>query len=109
VPYTAVTNGSGVYTIPRSRSANYVVKADMTGFASKVTNPVTIEAGQIARLNFVGCDRREGAGGSRGQRAGAANDRRRGGSDQRHDRGRIPIVTGFVTFEANPVISALTT
>jgi hypothetical protein len=52
VPYTAVTNSAGVYTLTPLPIGPYIVKADMSGFASKVTNAVTLEAGQIARLNF---------------------------------------------------------
>jgi hypothetical protein len=52
VAYTAVTNDAGVYTITPLPIGSYVVKTDITGFAGKATNAVTLEAGQIARLNF---------------------------------------------------------
>ncbi len=52
VAYTAITNEAGAYTIRPLPIGSYVVKTEMSGFASKVTNAITLEANQIARLDF---------------------------------------------------------
>jgi hypothetical protein len=52
VPYTSVTNDAGAYTIRPLPIGTYVVKTEMGGFAGKTTNPVPLEANQIARLDF---------------------------------------------------------
>src|SRR5690349_2749808 len=47
VAYTSVSNNAGAYTIQALPIGSYVVKTDLTGFAPKTTNPITLEAGQI--------------------------------------------------------------
>ncbi|MPZ18015.1 MAG: hypothetical protein GEV06_08895 [Luteitalea sp.] len=52
VPYVAVTNEAGNYTITSVPLGAYVVNAELTGFKLSVTPPLTLEANQIARMDF---------------------------------------------------------
>ena len=52
VPYVAVTNEAGNYTITSVVVGTYVVKVELTGFRTAVTAPIRLEAKQIARLDF---------------------------------------------------------
>src|SRR3989454_4160000 len=52
VPYTAVSNDAGNYTITSVPVGTYVVKAELTGFKTATTKPIELEAKQIARLDF---------------------------------------------------------
>ncbi len=52
VPYVAVTNEAGNYTITSVVVGTYVVKVELTGFRTAVTSPIRLEAKQIARLDF---------------------------------------------------------
>src|SRR6267143_3567852 len=52
VPYAAVSNDAGNYTITSLPVGNYVVKAQLSGFKTAVTKPIQVEAKQIARLDF---------------------------------------------------------
>jgi hypothetical protein len=52
VPYVAVTNEAGAYTITSVPLGAYVVNAELTGFKQSVTPPVKVEANQIARMDF---------------------------------------------------------
>ena len=52
VPYNAVSNEAGNYTIAAVPVGTYIVKAEITGFRTTATAPFTIEAKQIARLDF---------------------------------------------------------
>ena len=52
VGYSAVSNEAGVYTITTVPIGTYVVKAALTGFKTASTRPITVEAKQIARLDF---------------------------------------------------------
>ena len=52
VDYTAVSNEAGNYTITSVPVGTYVVKAALTGFKTTTTRPITLEAKQIARLDF---------------------------------------------------------
>ena len=52
VAYKAVSNEVGNYTIPSVLVGTYVVKAELAGFRTAATPPVTVEARQIARLDF---------------------------------------------------------
>jgi hypothetical protein len=51
VPYTAVSNEAGAYTITSLPVGDYVVKVELTGFKSVATKPMTLEASLIARLD----------------------------------------------------------
>ena len=53
VEYPAHTNDAGVYTITGLSIGSYVVKAEATGFKKVTTNPITLESGQIARVNLT--------------------------------------------------------
>ena len=48
----AVTNEAGNYTITSLPVGTYVVKSALTGFKTATTKPITLEAKQIARLDF---------------------------------------------------------
>lgn len=52
VAYTAVTNTAGNYTITSVPIGTYVVKSELAGFKVSATKPITLEAKQIARLDF---------------------------------------------------------
>ncbi len=52
VPYTAVSNQAGNYTITNAPIGSYVVKAELSGFKTTTTKPLALEAKQIARLDF---------------------------------------------------------
>ena len=52
VEYTAVSNDAGSYTITSVPVGTYVVKSSLTGFKTTTTRPITLEAKQIARLDF---------------------------------------------------------
>jgi hypothetical protein len=52
VAYTAVSNAAGNYTITSVPVGTYVVKAELSGFKTVATKPMTVEAKQIARLDF---------------------------------------------------------
>src|SRR2546428_8704936 len=52
VPYTAVSNDAGNYTITSVPVGTYVVKAELSGFKTPTTKPIKLEAKQIARLDF---------------------------------------------------------
>ncbi|MPY90149.1 MAG: hypothetical protein GEU99_19775 [Luteitalea sp.] len=53
VPYTAVSNESGNYTMTSVPVGVYVVQAELTGFKLSVTAPITLEANQTARMDFT--------------------------------------------------------
>jgi hypothetical protein len=53
VPYVAVTNQAGNYTITSVPVGTYVVKVELTGFKTPVTPPLALEAKQVARLDFT--------------------------------------------------------
>jgi hypothetical protein len=52
VNYTAVSNEAGYYTITPLPVGSYIVKAELTGFRTAATSPLTLEARQIARLDL---------------------------------------------------------
>ncbi|HVR69964.1 MAG TPA: carboxypeptidase-like regulatory domain-containing protein, partial [Vicinamibacteria bacterium] len=52
VPYTAVSNDAGNYTITSVPVGTYVVKAELSGFKTAATRPLQLEAKQIARIDF---------------------------------------------------------
>ncbi len=52
VGYTAVSNAAGNYTITSVPVGTYVVKAELSSFKTATTKPITLEAKQIARLDF---------------------------------------------------------
>jgi len=52
VPYTAISNDAGNYTITSVPVGTYVVKASLSGFKTATTKPIELEAKQIARLDF---------------------------------------------------------
>lgn len=52
VEYTGVSNQAGSYTITSLPVGTYVVKSALSGFKTTSTRPITIEAKQIARLDF---------------------------------------------------------
>jgi hypothetical protein len=52
VVHTAVTNAAGNYTITPVTVGAYVIKAELAGFRTSATAPITLEARQIARLDF---------------------------------------------------------
>jgi len=53
VPYTAISNSAGNYTITALPVGLYVVKAELTGFKTPTTKPFNLEAKQIARLDLT--------------------------------------------------------
>ena len=52
VPYPAMSNAAGNYTITSLPVGMYVVKAELTGFKTPTTKPFPLEAKQIARLDL---------------------------------------------------------
>ncbi len=52
VEQVAVTNQAGAYTITPVVVGTYVVKAELAGFRPTATSPLTLEATQVARLDF---------------------------------------------------------
>ena len=52
VEYTGVSNDAGNYTITSLPVGTYVVKSVLSGFKTVSTRPITLEAKQIARLDF---------------------------------------------------------
>ena len=52
VSQTAVTNETGSYTITPLIIGTYVIKAELAGFQPFTTPPFTLEARQVARLDF---------------------------------------------------------
>jgi hypothetical protein len=52
VASVAVTNETGNYTITPLTVGSYVVKAELAGFRTSTTAPLTLEARQVARLDF---------------------------------------------------------
>src|SRR2546423_1893295 len=51
VPYVTTSNEAGNYTITPLPVGTYVVTAELAGFRTVTTNPVTLEANQVARLD----------------------------------------------------------
>jgi hypothetical protein len=51
VPYVTTSNEAGNYTITSLPVGTYVVTAELAGFRTVTTNPVTLEAKQVARLD----------------------------------------------------------
>src|SRR5687767_92148 len=52
VEFRNSTNDAGVYTITGVQSGTYIVRAELTGFKAVVTNPITVETGQTARVDL---------------------------------------------------------
>jgi hypothetical protein len=52
VPYTAVSNEAGNYTLASVPIGTYVVKAELAGFRTATTAAVKLEAKQVARFDF---------------------------------------------------------
>ena len=52
VPSVATTNETGSYTIAALLVGTYSVKVELTGFRTTTQANVTLEARQVARLNF---------------------------------------------------------
>ena len=52
VQHVAVSNEVGNYTITPLTVGVYVIKAELAGFRTSTTAPVTLEARQVARLDF---------------------------------------------------------
>jgi hypothetical protein len=52
VPYVAVSNESGNYTLTSLPVGTYVVKAELAGFKTAATKPIDVEAKQIVRFDF---------------------------------------------------------
>lgn len=52
VPYTGVTNASGVYTMTSVPIGEYVVKAELQGFKTSQST-ITVAASQTARVDFA--------------------------------------------------------
>jgi hypothetical protein len=52
VPYTAVSNDAGNYTITSVPIGTYIVKAELSSFKTATTKPIAVEAKQILRLDF---------------------------------------------------------
>src|SRR5437867_6483735 len=52
VAYGAVSNHAGNYTITWVPVGNYLVRVELQGFKSAETPPITMEAKQVARLDF---------------------------------------------------------
>ncbi len=52
VPYTAVSNQAGNYTITSVPVGRYIVKCELQGFKTATTKAIPLEAKQIARLDF---------------------------------------------------------
>src|SRR5438034_2768904 len=51
VPYVTTSNEAGNYVITSLPVGTYVVTAEFAGFRTVTTNPVTLEANQVARLD----------------------------------------------------------
>jgi Carboxypeptidase regulatory-like domain/TonB dependent receptor len=52
VEYTAVSNEAGNYTVTSLPVGNYIVKAELAGFKTAATRPITLEAQQVVRFDF---------------------------------------------------------
>ena len=52
VTYVAVSNAAGNYTMPAVLVGAYTVKAELAGFRTATRSAVTLEAKQVARLDF---------------------------------------------------------
>ena len=52
VTYSATSNEAGNYTIPALLVGTYAVKAELSGFRTASRSAVTLEARQVARLDF---------------------------------------------------------
>lgn len=52
VSHVAITNEAGSYTITPVTVGSYVIRAELTGFKTSATAPITLEARQVARLDF---------------------------------------------------------
>src|SRR5215470_10704794 len=52
VEHTAQTNDAGVYTIPFLPVGTYVIVAEGAGFRRLVSNEITLEVNQIARVDL---------------------------------------------------------
>src|SRR5258708_5194925 len=52
VEYAGTSNGAGYYTITALPVGTYVIKSSLSGFKTSTTKPITLEANQIARLDF---------------------------------------------------------
>jgi hypothetical protein len=52
VEYSGTSNTAGNYTIDALPVGTYVVKSSLSGFKTSTTRPITLEAKQIARLDF---------------------------------------------------------
>src|SRR5262245_66496026 len=52
VAYTAVSNEAGNYTITSVPVGAYVVKAELSGFKTVTTDPISVEAKAIVRMDF---------------------------------------------------------
>jgi len=52
VAYTGISNEAGSYTITSLPVGTYVVRSSLSGFKTSTTRPLTLEAKQIARLDF---------------------------------------------------------
>jgi hypothetical protein len=52
VAYAAISNDAGNYTITTVPVGTYVVNVELSGFRTVTTRPITMEAKQIARLDF---------------------------------------------------------
>jgi outer membrane receptor protein involved in Fe transport len=52
VEYPTHSNDAGIYTITGLSIGSYVVRAEAQGFKKVTTNPITLESGQIARVNL---------------------------------------------------------
>src|SRR5438094_7828856 len=51
VPYVTTSNEAGNYTITSLPVGTYLVTAELTGFRTVTTNPVTLEPKQVAHLD----------------------------------------------------------
>src|SRR5262249_6061348 len=51
VPYVTTSNEAGNYTITSLPIGTYVVSAELAGFRSVTTNPLALEANQVARVD----------------------------------------------------------
>jgi hypothetical protein len=52
VNYTAVSNQAGNYIVPSVPVGTYIIRAELSGFKTATTRPITLEAKQIARLDL---------------------------------------------------------
>ena len=52
VPYTALSNEAGNYTITSLPVGTYIVKTELASFKTAATKPVQLEAMQIGRIDF---------------------------------------------------------